>query len=557
MAQVAKRVSQRRPPRAAFVPATPKSPEEERFVRSFAHALVHATALAASDPETPLPSGSFAEQVRSAWARSRPAHHLRIRDRARARLAAPLEERRRDFGARADWTPETEGALADELRGELKAAVRARLDSNRQAIVERFSAYGIASSLANWSATKTLLEAGYFTGDVVANWKEMTINSPPPTVQFMWSTQEPDAEHGVWQLFRVGPGKTETLLASGEAGDAPGPRVFTLDLSEFLPPTAPSVPALYHVRVSPQTKMTMKPSANQGEVGAKVLGHAVGPASDPVIITYSSISSPAPNWEVWQLYRVMTTGPTKIHMVEDQFGPGAEEFWIAGFVQEFLPKGSSQKGKQQKFGPRYVELDPDGPRWGEIAIPIDFWLSNPDSGDFPRAYAFVVSVLEEDDGGSFNDWHAELADLANQFLVGNVADDVEEYLQQEFQDFVSDNWEQILTQAPAVAEDIVAMVSSSTAGIVGMAIAIAAFVIAAIVSDAGDDFYGVQAYTFPVVTNIRDYVESIPGHQTAEGYTLHEDPFTMLGTPSVLQASSYDGKVEIYMDCHFSQLETY
>jgi hypothetical protein len=543
--------------RVAFTPATPESAEEERFVRSFADALVHATARAASDPETPAPQDTLAELVRAAYARSRTGQQLRIRDRAQARLQAPLEERLRDFGAYADWTPETARELDEKLRAELKAAVRARLEARKKEIGESLSAHGISSSLAKWAQPRTWLEAGYFSGDVVANWMEMTINSPPPTVQFMWRTEEPEAEHGIWQLYRLGAGGKHTLIASGEAGGAPGPRVFTLDLGDYLPPVAPSVPARYHVRVSPQTKMKMQPAAQQGAVGPKIPGHAVGPASDPVVITYSSISSPSPNFQVWQLYRVLTIGPTKIHMVEDQFGPGAEEFWIAGFVQEFLPSGSSQKPKQQKFGPRNVVLDPDGPRWGEIAIPIDFWLSNPDSGDFPRAYAFVVSVLEEDDGGSFNDWHSELGDLANQFLVGGVADDVEQYLQEQFEEFFGDNWEQILSQAPAVAEYITGLVSSSTAGVVGAAIAVAAYIIGSIVADAGDDFYGVQAYTFPVVTNIRQDVESIPGHQTPQGWTLDEDYLVLLGTTSVLQAANYDGKIEIWFDCHFSQLETY
>src|SRR5262249_49750014 len=213
---------------------------------------------------------------------------------------------------------------------------------------------------------------------------------------------------------------------------------------------------------------------------------------------------------------------------------------------------------QVKFGPKYAVLDPDGPRWADIAVPTDFWLDNPDTQDWPRVYAIVVSALEEDDGGSFNDWHAALADVANQFLVGSVQSEIEDYLQQEFEDFISDNWATILEQAPAVAEEIVALASSTAGGIIGAVIAVAAFIIAAIVSDAGDDFYGVQVVTFGLPTNIREYVEGhMPGHQTSEGFKLDEAPITLLGTPSVLQAQSYDGKVDVYFDCHLWQLETY
>jgi hypothetical protein len=247
-------------------------------------------------------------------------------------------------------------------------------------------------------------------------------------------------------------------------------------------------------------------------------------------------------------------------MVEDSSEIGSEQFWIAGFIQEFLPSGSPQPGKQLKFGPKYAELDADGPRWADIAVTTDFWLSNPDAPDWPRVYTLIVSALEEDDGGAFNDWHAQLGHLANEFLSGQVNSDVTEYLQEEFQEYISDNWQEMLKQAPAVAEYIVSLVSSSTGGIVGMIVAAAAIVITSIVSDMADDFYGVEAYTLVLPNNIRDYIESLPGHHTAvllDGFRLEADPISLRGHSSWYSAASYDGWVDVYFDCILWQLQTH
>jgi hypothetical protein len=100
--------------------AKPTSPEELEFVRRFANALTHATAMAAADPETPLPSESLAERARVAYVSFRPDEQNLIRERARLRLSAPLEERRRYFGDYADWTPDTARALDDAVRAQLK-----------------------------------------------------------------------------------------------------------------------------------------------------------------------------------------------------------------------------------------------------------------------------------------------------------------------------------------------------------------------------------------------------------------------------------------------------
>jgi hypothetical protein len=438
--------------------------------------------------------------------------------------------------------------------------VRAPLQHRRAEIEEFLSASGAASSMAAWGTPRTWLEAGYFTGDVIVSWTQLTINSPAK-LDFRWWTEEADADRGLWQLLRLDPGKKEVLLASGDAGDAPGPRLFTLDLGKYLPPQPPGVPSVYRVRVSPQTKAKILPGPTPGLAGPKVAGKAVGPRSTPVIITYSAISSPPVDFTVYKLYRSLEIGPDKIHLVEDQSGGGGEEFWVAGFVQEFLPSGSANKGQQVKFGPRYAALDPDGPRWADIAVTASYWLDNPDTQDWPRAYALVVSALEEDDGGAFNDWYAQLGDLANEFLLNQIHSDVTEYLQEQFEQFLGENWEiELLKQTPAVADYIVSVISSSTAGIIGMALAAAALVVSAIIAGADDDFYGVEASVLALPTNVSDFIEShYSGEHTSvplEGYQLHTEPITLFGH-SFLVAANYDGKLEIHCDCIVSNLETY
>ena len=109
----------------------PRCPEEAEFVKAFANTLNHATAVVASDPETPFPAGSVAERIRKAYLRFRPDKQPAIQQRARERLSGSRAQRDRYFGAYADLGAEAwaraEPGLERGLRQQLKQAVQARL----------------------------------------------------------------------------------------------------------------------------------------------------------------------------------------------------------------------------------------------------------------------------------------------------------------------------------------------------------------------------------------------------------------------------------------------
>jgi hypothetical protein len=168
---------------ATMTAAKPYTREETEFVRAFACALNHATAVITAEPELSVSTGSIADRVRGRHSRFRPERRRAIQERARARLSGAREQREQYFGAYADrgaeaWT-DAEPGLDRELRRLLRDAVRARLGFQRKEIRENL-AVGIAAEFFGTAIPlpKTTLEIGYFSGDVQAAWTHMTISSP-------------------------------------------------------------------------------------------------------------------------------------------------------------------------------------------------------------------------------------------------------------------------------------------------------------------------------------------------------------------------------------------
>jgi hypothetical protein len=164
----------------------PYSREEQDFIKAFANMLSHATAVVAANPEIAVPAGSIAHQIREAYSRFRPKLRPAIQERAKARLAGSPELRRRYFGAYADlgpqaWAHATPG-LSSEMKQQLRRAVRARLDAQKDKISSLLAA-GASSDVLHgpFLPSKTTLVVGYFVGDAANSWTTLTINSPATT----------------------------------------------------------------------------------------------------------------------------------------------------------------------------------------------------------------------------------------------------------------------------------------------------------------------------------------------------------------------------------------
>jgi hypothetical protein len=538
-----------------MAPAKPYCREEKEFIKAFANALNHATAVVAADPETSMPVGSIADHVRRAYLRFRPDRHSAIQQRARERLSGSTEQRAQYFGTYSQLGAEAwshaEPGLGSNLKEQLRRAVAARLDAQRQDIAAMLGVGAAANFLgAQFLPSKTTLKIGYFGGDAANSWTALTITSPA-SYDFLWETNAANAERGTWQLFQVGQsGKKEILLGSGIAGNAPG-GIFTINLANYLASTPPAVPAVYRIRVTPGTKPKTVPGPAEGEV-IQIPGKPVGPPSNDVVITYSSIVAPNVEFEIFEIYQTATFMLESIYMVEDQNGSGAEEFHVAGFVQESFPISSSELGQQKKFGPVFAQLDIDGPRSKSLAQAEDFFLSNPSTPEWPRVYSVVISVLEEDDGGSLNDWESSIWTVADEMASGEIGQAISDYLEENFKEYIGDNLGNLIHEGAEFAQMLGSLIASTTAGVISMVIAAAALVISDIISGMSDDYYGTEAFILVLPTNITDYVHSLPGQPIAGGFQLDSESLEFKGYTSWPEASAFDGIVDVFFHWEFS-----
>ncbi|MGH9766078.1 MAG: hypothetical protein ACREAB_01485 [Blastocatellia bacterium] len=541
---------------ATMTVAKPYTREERDFIRAFASALNHATAVIAAEPELSVSAGSIAQLVQRAYSRFRPDQRPAIQQRARARLSGPSEQRQRYFGAYADrgaeaWT-DAEPGLDRELKRLLHEALSARLEFQRQEIAESLAVGAAAEYFPGpiLPQSKTTLEIGFFSAGEEATWTSQTISSPI-SIELRWKTNAPGAERGVWQLFQSGQsGQQEVLLASGKAGKAPG-AVFSIDLGEYLPPNPPAAPAVYLIRVTPGTAPKVAQGSTPSQTG-KVPGKAVGPPSNDVVIKYSATVEPGVEFQVFEIYQTARFVLEEIHMIEDQIGGGAEEFHVAGFVQENFPAGSVQAGGQQKFGPFFAKLDPDGPRTMSLSHSSSYFLNKPDSPEWPRAYITVISVLEEDDGGSFEEWKSSVWDIAQEALSGAVSQITRDLLEEKFKEFVGDNIGQIIQTGGQIAQTIASLISGVTGAIAGLVVAAASLVIADIISGMADDYYGTGVFVFVLPTNITDFVNSLPGQAIGGGFQLDTEGLLFKGPASWPEATAWDGMVDVTFHWEFT-----
>jgi hypothetical protein len=521
----------------------PRSREEVDFVKAFAAAINHATAVVAADPQKVFPAGTIAERVRQAYKRFRPGEQHAIQQRAKERLSGSSTIRREYFGVWADrgadaWSHAEPGLDAD-LQQQLKQSVFARLDSQRGEIAESLAPCAAAEFHGAASIkSKTTLEVGYFVGDAAASWKELTITAPT-SIDLRWATTATGAERGVWQLFRSLSGQQEVLLGTGHAGAAPG-GIFSINLAQFLSPSVPYVPRVYRIRVTPST-------APKGRLVPK----AVGPPSNDVIITYSSTITPPVTFEIFEIYHHASFVLESIYMVEDQNGSGSEQFHVAGLVQESLPASSGQPGAQSKFGPFFAELDPDGPRSKDLSQSATFFMNKPSDPEWPRSYTTIISVLEEDDGGSLSEWQSSVWDIANEMASGAVGQAIKDYLQDHFKEYIGDNLGQIIHDGGEFAQMLINLIASTVGAFIGMVVAAAALVISDIVSGMSDDYYGTEAFVLVLPTNITDWVDTLPGALVPGGYRLDTEVLEFRGYTSWPEATAFDGVVDVYFHWEF------
>jgi hypothetical protein len=549
-------------PEARLEPLETFSLDEKEVVDSLAKHLAFVTAAVAAEPEAEFPSGSVAARIQRAFAQLDDKTRAISGQQARTLLAKPGNERRRYFGKYASSERERDDALrreglGPELTAALNRAVRKRLNFQRAEIVDLIR-HRQAGHLAWLPVTKTTLKAGYFfNADPSihpAPADHWTLNAPQ-ALDFRWSTEEEEAEEASWELRQV---MSTQVMASGFATKAPGGD-FRIDFTQYLPPTPPQTPRLYHVRVYPRTskEIVKDQGATPGSGSFKEASEIVGAPSFPVTIVYAASNQQPTVFDFATVYLKLDFHFDHIEMIQDQFGEGAEEFHIAGFIREVA--GKTGNGGYHKIGPVQVSLDPHGERKHTFPnLWYPFSLSYPDTTHWPRVYSVVFTIMEEDGGEQIGEWLALLWDAADGILKDAIKDAVKEALEEMTEELI----EEILVASTEAAE-----IAAGLAGAIGSAIAavvvyIIGEVISAIIADMEDDFYGAKAFVMMLTNNRLGEVTAVMGGKLLSGHVQPDGSLVLAqtkgrfyGAPGKNSASAFDGIVELGWHWRLSQAQ--
>jgi hypothetical protein len=391
--------------------------------------------------------------------------------------------------------------------------------------------------------------------------------SAPEIMNFEWGTKAVASEEGLWRLVRIGASPNqETLLASGVSQPGSG-GAFSIDLRQYLPAHAPNPAIKYHMQVIPRTKAKSDKSTttSAGKAGAKVPARTIGSWCPPVVITYAR--TPDTVFEFPEIYRQAKLVLDEFRVVQDQIGSGEEEYHIAGFMQELFwsPDGGgkfNRPGRQIKIGPFYKVMNPPMTT-SFINGPYDpakkSWslVLNTQEDQWPRRFAVLVSVMEQDGGGEIGDWKkgfnavqaaaktSPILNMSKDRLVGYIRehgfDGVNFFLD------VADAFVAIVTKSAVIAGPVL---------LIGTFVVLTGVAIWAIWEDSRDDYYGTATGAVTLPSNLVSEVHKLPGTLKGSGkyttYVLKPQTLQFKGPPGATQAASFDGVVEFKYHWEFS-----
>ncbi len=430
-------------------------------------------------------------------------------------------------------------------------------------------------------AQRTTVQLRLDGGDVATPWMQEINIASPESLEFRWRTTEEGGARVYWELRGpVGPGGANKVLASGYDGDDTNAMgiggTFRISLHGLLPAQAPKGAEVYHVRVLPLGRPSRFASvaASQGFVNLgqappveHVAPEGIGAWSEPAVIRYGTDFRQGPQeLDIRSVYRKAHFYLDWFRLAEDQTGPGDEEYHLSGFILEHTPNGA---GVPVQLGPYSFTLDPDDRSQHRLGKQATFNLNYT---DWPRTITAVISVLEEDDGGLMNDWHAALAEIATDLVHGAVAADLRSFLE-EVREEIAEMQAQV---AAELAAELAAYISALIAGTVREIITawialVVAWILANIRVAAVDDFYGMRVYGMLLPSNEVDTIVAselpdifVQGGPPSSGgrfagsvqpdgsFRLEQTVLQLLGEGGALEGSPVDGIVEVAMHWEFS-----
>ncbi len=239
------------------------NPAERDFVTSLAHEVGRSLVVAAAEPERTFAPGSLPARLKKACQTVMTGPRAAAaQQRASALLQADAARRQQYFGhagppgSDAAMVAASGSGLNEALQAKLATAVRSRLTSQDDLVKNVLSGLTHRKTV---KVSKTKVETGHFLGDVLTEPETSAWITEPQTLEFRWSTTEPSANIGKWQLVEdtgglggldgLGGWARPKVLAQGSAG-VPG-AVFTIDFTKWIPSEPPSTGARrYTVRVA-------------------------------------------------------------------------------------------------------------------------------------------------------------------------------------------------------------------------------------------------------------------------------------------------------------------
>lgn len=539
----------------------PFSPEERDFAKSMADRMGHTLASVAANPEAKYPEGSLGALFRRSFLTFSPEKRAVMHDNARALFTQDKTIRDRCFGVLAD--EKTDAAyihsrelLDQEMKDKLGKVARRHVATQLAAVKAMPAAKKNPKDATKGylDQIKTWVEVGFLTDDIHGNGHpDITIHSPQ-VLDFHWWTEEEHAEQGYWKLYKPAAGEKEMeVLATGVNGSNEG-GIFSIDFSNYLPAEPADDTSVYMVRVLPQKKMSL--GISDEVLNGKIIG--VGPWSIAAIIYYAKADAPPQTFTMQKVFRKMEFCLDSITMIDDQSGPGAEEFYVSGVVQEIIP---GSVAAQHLLETVFAELDPDGTKHEDFLDTYAFHLNNPTPVDWPRSYLAFLSVLEVDDGDALSSWQSEIQKIADTIIHLPWEELVEDYIQQNKEEIAEDLLENGIESLDIIIE-IISTLASPAGFIAAMIAAIATYVVFAVTEGAPDDFYGTGTFVFPLGSNaLDDVLADLPGTMLPDGsyhmplWGVPDNWF--YGEPCWPSASGFDGIVELGMHWELSELEDF
>jgi len=509
---------------------------EREVARVLANEITHAIVVAASEPDSEFPEGSLAERLRRKINSIGGEERENIRRRATMVRSKPNRDRPHflrspltEHEARMRITRRGPSGYIREL---MKWSATQRADNyfgSGQGVLQWGSGF-----LGQLGLLKTQLEAVIGAGsDVETSYGHTVSLTTPKTIDFHWVTEEEQALNARWELREL---NTMRVLASGEAGTAPG-GYFRVDFSEYLVPEPPETPHIYTVRVQPfgPKRVSFPSGSDETENGDPLT------PSSPVRIVYSRDGSLPQVFHFPEVYRKLTFVLDRIRMVDDQYGPGNEEFVVFSFVQEMLGI-DAVAGQRHKLPTRTAELEPEPGDSKEFDQRVSFHLNNPSTPDWPRVYTAVLVVLEDDDGGAVRD----LLEFAWDQIVEYLGEGLVEAIRKVLKEL---GLNKTMTEA-ASAATAGFIASAISGGVAGIVLGMIAAAIANIIGDMKDDMYGSGSHTLVLTDNTIETIMAMGGEALPDGgWHLPQKTLRFKGAPGETMAAAWDGVVDI--DIHW------